>query len=53
MKQTQGHSIAGDVGRSTSILTMTLLIPALLSLTFVLATAYFFGRMTQRMEQEA
>lgn len=53
MKQTQGHSIAGDVGRSTSILTMALLIPALLSLTFVLVTAYFFGRMTQRMEQEA
>ncbi|MBQ9010553.1 MAG: sensor histidine kinase [Clostridia bacterium] len=53
MKPTAGHSIAGEVRRSTRILTTALLIPAVLSLVFVLATAYFFGRMTYRMEQEA
>ena len=53
MKQAAGHSIAGDVRRSTGILTTALLIPAVLSLAFVLTTAYFFGSMTHRMEQEA
>ncbi len=47
------RSIAGEVKRSTRLLTLVLVLPAVIALALMTATAGLFGNSTRRMEQEA